>query len=218
MSIEQNYNLIKRDIPQNVKLIVVSKYQSVQSIQSLYNIGNKCFGENRIQELIEKKDKLPLDIEWHLIGHLQTNKVKYIAPFVSYIHSIDSLKLLIEVNKEALKNDRIIKCLLQFHIAKEDTKFGLDLDESKKIINTEEFKSLKNINIVGVMGMATFTSDNNVIVGEFKDLKNIFDYLKTDFFNDKLEFKEISMGMSSDYKIAIEYGATMIRVGSAIFK
>ena len=200
-----------------VKLVAVSKTKPVESILNIYNSGQRIFGENRVQELVEKEAQLPKDIEWHLIGHLQTNKVKYIAPFVKLIHSIDSLKLLKEVNKQALKNERVIDCLLQMHIAQEDTKFGLDQQEVIDILESEAFLLMKNIRIVGLMGMATFTHDEDQVRQEFKQLKNIFSALKDQFFKEQPSFKEISMGMSGDYKIAIDEGSTMVRIGSLIF-
>ncbi|MCD4682163.1 MAG: YggS family pyridoxal phosphate-dependent enzyme, partial [Bacteroidales bacterium] len=186
-------------------------------IMKAYEAGHKIFGENKAQELISKHPELPKDIEWHFIGHMQTNKVKYIAPFVSLIHSVDSLKLLKEINKQALIANRIIDCLFQFHIASEETKFGLDYDETAEILNSEQFLDLQNIKICGVMGMATFTNHTDIVRQEFKRLKAISEQLKTNFFQNKTYFNEISMGMSDDYKIAIEEGSTIIRIGSAIF-
>jgi pyridoxal phosphate enzyme, YggS family len=182
-----------------------------------YDGGYRIFGENKPQELTRKFEELPKDIVWHMIGHLQTNKVKYIAPFVSLIHAVDSLKLLKEINKQAQKNDRVIDCLMQFHIADEDTKFGLDLNDAERIINSEEYQNMQNVRIVGVMGMATYTDDEKQIRSEFGNLKSIYSELKSKFFPDEESFKEISMGMSGDYKLAIEEGSTMIRVGSTIF-
>ena len=186
-------------------------------MQEAYDAGQRIFGENKALEMRDKHQALPSDIQWHFIGHLQTNKIKYIAPFVTLIHAIDSLSLLEAVNKEAAKNDRIIDCLLQFHIAQEETKFGLDIEEAKSLLESESFKNLKNINICGVMGMATFTDNAAQVRNEFKNLKNIFETLKENYFKDNDSFKEISMGMSDDYPIAIEEGATMVRVGSKIF-
>ncbi len=211
------YNKIKESLPKNVKLIAVSKTKPIEDIEKLYNIGQKSFGENKAQELSKKHETLNKDIEWHFIGHLQKNKIKYIAPFVSLIHSIDSFSLLKEVNKFATKNNRIIPCLLQFHIATEETKFGFSLEECVDMLKNQEFQSLKNIDIYGVMGMATFTDDEQQVRIEFKNLKNIFEKLKKEFFSNNENFKEISMGMTHDYKIAIEEGCTMIRIGSAIF-
>lgn len=215
--IQENLNKVRATIPSNVTLIAVSKTKPIADLQEAYDAGQRIFGENKALEMRDKHRELPKDIQWHFIGHLQTNKIKYIAPFVTLIHSIDSASLLEAVNKEAVKNNRIIDCLLQFHIAQEDTKFGLDVEEAINMLNSDNFKNLKNINIVGVMGMATFTDDVNQVRNEFKSLKNIFDTLKDGYFKDNDSFKEISMGMSDDYSIAIEEGATMVRVGSKIF-
>jgi pyridoxal phosphate enzyme (YggS family) len=197
--------------------VAVSKTKPNEDILKAYNTGFKIFGENKAQELNRKYSELPKDIEWHFIGHMQTNKVKYIAPFVSLIHSVDSLKLLKEINKQALKNDRVIDCLLQFHIASETTKFGFDLSEVSKLLEQKEYRELENIRICGVMGMATYTPDLIVIRNEFRKLKTIYESLKSKYFIEIESFKEISMGMSGDYEIAIEEGSTLIRVGSAIF-
>ena len=215
--IQENLNIVRATVSSNVTLIAVSKTKPVSDLQEAYDAGQRIFGENKALEMRDKHQVLPEDIKWHFIGHLQTNKIKYIAPFVTLIHAIDSLSLLEAVNKEAVKNNRIIDCLLQFHIAQEDTKFGLDLEEAKALLESDSFKDLKNVNIVGVMGMATFTDDAAQVRNEFKNLKNIFDTLKENYFADKDSFKEISMGMSDDYPIAIEEGATMVRVGSKIF-
>ena len=215
--IKENLNKVRATVPNNVTLIAVSKTKPVTDIQEAYDAGQRIFGENKALEMRDKHQELPKDIQWHFIGHLQTNKIKYIAPFVSLIHSIDSISLLEAVNKEAAKNNRVIDCLLQFHIAKEETKFGLDIEEAEEMLKSDSYKNLNNINIIGVMGMATFTDDVNQIRNEFKSLKNIFNILKERYFQDKDSFKEISMGMSDDYPIAIEEGATMVRVGSKIF-
>lgn len=215
--IQENLNKIRNTIPSNVTLVAVSKTKPVTDLQEAYDAGQRIFGENKALEMRDKHQQLPKDIQWHFIGHLQTNKIKYIAPFVTLIHSIDSASLLEAVNKEAAKNNRIIDCLLQFHIAQEETKFGLDMKEATTLLESESFKNLKNINICGVMGMATFTDDNEQIRNEFKTLKNIFNTLKDSYFKDNETFKEISMGMSDDYPIAIEEGATLVRVGSKIF-
>ncbi len=201
----------------NVKLIAVSKTKPVDAILELYQSGQKIFGENKAQELKNKYDFLPKDIEWHFIGHLQSNKIKFIAHFISLIHSVDSLKLLQEINKHALRCERVIDCLLQFHIAEEETKFGLSMDEAETLLKSPEFKTLKNIRICGVMGMASFTDDTVQVRKEFKSLKEIFDYIKERFFNSQEYFNEISMGMSGDYILAIEEGATMVRIGSLLF-
>lgn len=214
--IKENLNVVRATLPENVTLIAVSKTKPVEDLQEAYDAGQRIFGENKALEMRDKHQVLPDDIKWHFIGHLQTNKIKYIAPFVTLIHSIDSASLLDAVNKEAAKNNRVIDCLLQFHIAQEDTKFGLDMEETKNMIESENFKKMNNVRIVGVMGMATFTDDVNQVRNEFKTLKHIFDTLKDNYFKDD-SFKEISMGMSDDYPIAIEEGATMVRVGSKIF-
>ncbi len=209
--------LLKKVQNHNAKLIAVSKTKSVEEILRIYNAGQRRFGENYVQEFVEKQKLLPLDIEWHFIGHLQTNKVKMIAPYVHTIHSVDSLKLLQEINKSALKAHRIINVLLQIHIAAEETKFGFSGDEIISIFETEDLKSLESVRIVGLMGMATFTDNKEKVRSEFISLKSIFDTLKSKFFSAETYFKEISMGMSDDYKIALEQGATMIRIGSLIF-
>jgi hypothetical protein len=204
-------------IPQGIKVVAVSKTKPVEDILTVYNTGHKIFGENRVQELTDKYRQLPADIEWHLIGHLQSNKVKYIAGFVHLIHSVDSLKLLMTVDQEAGKSQRMIDVLLQVYIAREETKFGLDRNELIDLLNSPGYKTLKNIRISGLMGIATFTEDMNQVRAEFRELKEIFDFCKKDYFGEKDYFSELSMGMSGDYKIAIEEGATIIRVGSLIF-
>ena len=195
MSIAKNIHQIKLGLPDSVTLIVVTKTQPIEKLLEVYDAGHKIFGENKVQEILEKKNQLPIDVDWHLIGHLQTNKVKYIAPFIKLIHSVDSLKLLQEINKQAQKNNRIIDCLLQIYIANEETKFGLTLQEAINLINSKEFKSCKNINIVGVMGMASFVEDDAQIRTEFRRLKSIFVDLQKKYFSNKPDFKEISMGM-----------------------
>ncbi|MCL3782475.1 YggS family pyridoxal phosphate-dependent enzyme [Prolixibacteraceae bacterium JC049] len=217
MTITQNLQDIKSELPEEVLLVAVSKTKPVEAIQEAYAAGQRVFGENKVQELETKYNELPKDIEWHMIGHLQTNKVKYIAPFVHLIHAVDSMKLLKMINKEALKSNRTINCLLQFHIADESTKFGLSIEEAQELLTSEAYEQLQNINIVGVMGMATFTDDQQQVRNEFTNLKRYFTELKTSVFANKADFKEISMGMSGDYPIAIEEGSTMIRVGSNIF-
>ncbi|MBL7826455.1 MAG: YggS family pyridoxal phosphate-dependent enzyme [Saprospiraceae bacterium] len=201
----------------NVKLVAVSKTHPVERILEVYQHGQRIFGENRAQEMQVKHSVLPKDIEWHMIGHLQTNKVKYIASFVQMIHSVDSLTLLLEINKQGQKYNRTIDCLLQFHIASETTKFGFDLSEAEALLKTAEFHELTNIRICGVMGMATFTDDKTLVRNEFKTLKTIFTHLKQTYFKDSDFFTEISMGMSDDWEIAVEEGSTMIRIGSLIF-
>jgi pyridoxal phosphate enzyme (YggS family) len=215
--ISENLKKIQESIPTHVTLVAVSKTKPVEALTEVYNAGQRIFGENKVQEMCDKYDEMPKDIQWHLIGHLQTNKVKYIAPFVALIHSIDSFKLLEEINKQALKNNRVIDCLLQFHIAQEETKFGLSEKEASELITSNEFKLMKNVRIVGVMGMASFTEDNESVRNEFQSLKKIFTNLKNKFFSKEDCFKEISMGMSGDYLLAIEEGSTMVRVGSSIF-
>ncbi len=213
MNITANLQQIKASIPKYVTLVAVSKTKPNAAILEAYQTGHRIFGENKVQELTEKYESLPKDIEWHMIGHLQSNKVKYIAPFVSLIHGVDSFKLLKEINKRAAQNERVINCLLQIHIAEEDTKFGFDEKEVIELIKSEAFQDLKNIKVVGLMGMATFTDNENQIRKEFKSLKKIFDKLSTLYF----QLSTLSMGMSGDYQIAIEEGSTMIRVGSSIF-
>jgi pyridoxal phosphate enzyme (YggS family) len=203
--------------PKNVTLVAVSKTKPNEAILEMYNEGQRIFGENRVQEVAAKYEALPKDIEWHLIGHLQTNKVKYIAPFIGMIHSIDSLKLLKEVNKQGKRNERTIDCLLQMYIANEDTKFGLDNAEVKELLESEAYRNFENIRIVGVMGMATFTDDEQQVREEFKTLKYIFENLKLGYFQNDDAFSEISMGMSGDFELAIEEGSTMVRVGSLLF-
>lgn len=215
--IEENLKIVQKEIPDGVTLVAVSKTKPNSDIEKLYNVGQRVFGENKVQELVEKYEALPKDIQWHLIGHLQTNKVKYIAPFVSLIHSIDSFKLLKEVNKEAKKNYRVIDCLLQFHIAEEDSKFGLSMDDANEILASKEFVEMRNVSIVGVMGMATFTDDESQVSNEFRNLESFFNVLKSHYFKFNDNFKEISMGMSGDFMLAIKEGSTMVRVGSSIF-
>jgi pyridoxal phosphate enzyme (YggS family) len=215
--IKENLQRIKDTIPSTVNLVAVSKTKPLPLLQEAYNAGQRHFGENRVQELAEKFEVLPKDIYWHMIGHLQSKKVKYIAPFVHLIHGVDSLKLLEEINKQALKNERIIDCLLQFHIANEETKFGFSFEEVTELLGSNDFFQLKNLRIVGVMGMATFTDDTKVVRQEFATLANYFGLLKNNQFKFAPYFTEISMGMSGDYLIAIEEGSTMVRVGSSIF-
>lgn len=218
MSIAANISAIKGETERaNVRLIAVSKTKTVEDVMEAYAAGQRVFGENLVQELVDKYEKLPKDIEWHVIGHLQTNKVKQIAPFIKLIQSVDSLKLLQEINKQALKNKKVIDCLLQIYIADEDTKFGLDFDEAIDLLRSEEFSELKNIRITGIMGIATNTENPKLIREEFYELKTLFKGLKETYFKNVDSFKEISMGMSSDYKIAIEQGSTMIRLGSTLF-
>ncbi|MEZ7507969.1 YggS family pyridoxal phosphate-dependent enzyme [Cloacibacterium sp. Arc13] len=212
MSIQENYHKIKAQIPENIELVAVSKFHPVEKIKEVYDCGQKIFGENKVQELLTKVNELPADIQWHLIGHLQTNKVKYIAPFIDTIQSVDSEKLLLEINKEAAKNNRIIKVLLQVKIAEEETKYGLEIAEAKEIFSNYLEHKYPNIEILGLMGMATFTDNKNQVKSEFLVLKSLFDELST--FR-KLE--TLSMGMSDDFALAIECGSTSVRIGSAIF-
>ncbi|WP_396162239.1 YggS family pyridoxal phosphate-dependent enzyme [Flavobacterium sp.] len=213
MSIQQNLIQIKSKLPAHVTLVAVSKTKPVADLLEAYTAGQRIFGENYVQELVEKQQALPHDFEWHFIGHLQSRKVKLIAPFVSLIHGVDSAKLLQEINKEAAKNNRVIDCLLQIHIAVEESKFGLDEVELTEILTSDDFKNLKNIRIVGLMGMASFTDNQNQIGKEFNYLKTLFDKLKIT----NSELQTLSMGMSNDYHLAISCGSTMIRIGSSIF-
>ena len=216
MSIAQNLLKIKSSLPSTVTLVAVSKTKPISDLMEAYDAGQRIFGENKIQEMAEKWEAMPKDIEWHMIGHVQTNKVKFMAPFVSLIHGVDSLKLLEEINKQAKKNNRIIDCLLQIYIAEEETKFGLDEKELNEILVSEAFKEMKNIRIVGLMGMATFTDNQQQIKKEFTHLKSIFD--KTNqLLTSNSQLLTLSMGMSGDYQLAIECGSTMVRIGSSIF-
>ena len=225
MSISNNLNTIKSQLPSHVTLVAVSKTKPVSDLMEAYNAGQRIFGENYVQELVEKHEQMPKDIQWHFIGHLQSRKVKLIAPFVSLIHGVDSLKLLQEINKQAAKNNRVIDCLLQIHIAEEESKFGLDEEELNEILKQVQHDkdNLKNIRIVGLMGMATFTQNQNQIEKEFKHLKTIFDTItsRTDAINrvspENIDIKILSMGMSGDYQLAISCGSTMVRIGSSIF-
>jgi pyridoxal phosphate enzyme (YggS family) len=215
--IADNLSKIKGSIPQHVCLVAVSKTKPVSELMVAYNAGQRHFGENKVQEMCDKQAIMPKDVCWHFIGHLQTNKVKYIAPFVHLIHSVDSLKLLLEINKHARKNQRVISILLQFHIAQEETKFGLNREEVIQLLNSEEYNACQNVRIVGVMGMASFVDNVNQIKLEFKALKTHFDFLKMNYFALIDDFSEISMGMSNDFELAIQEGSTLIRVGSSIF-
>ncbi|MDB5260860.1 MAG: YggS family pyridoxal phosphate-dependent enzyme [Adhaeribacter sp.] len=218
MAIAQNINHFQDKLKNSgCRLIAVSKTQPYEAIMDAYNAGQRVFGENKVQEMVAKQETLPKDIEWHLIGHLQRNKVKYIAPFVHTIQSVDSLKLLQEIEKQAIRYDRPINCLLQIYIAEEETKFGLSAAEAKEILASPEFKAMERVQITGVMGIATNTTSTTQLRKEFRFLKNLFEELKKDFFQQEATFKEISMGMSSDYELALAEGSTMIRVGSSIF-
>ena len=216
MSIKQNLLHIKSSLPEHVTLVAVSKTKPVSDLMEAYNAGQRIFGENKIQEMVEKHEQMPKDIKWHMIGHVQRNKVKYMASFVDLIHGVDNFKLLKEINKQATKHDRIINCLLQVKIATEDSKFGLSPENALSLIQSEEFSELKNIKIIGLMGMATFTDNQEQVKQEFQLLKSSFDELKS-FKKNNCQLEIISMGMSGDYQLAIECGSTMIRVGSSIF-
>ena len=217
MNPDRYQEIVKEIKPYGASLVAVSKTRPASDISELYSLGQRIFGENKAQEMADKYEVLPKDIDWHLIGHLQTNKVKYIAPFVALIHSVDSLRLLEEINKQAQKHSRIIPCLLQVYIAQEETKYGLDKSELMELLSSSDYQSLRNIQIHGLMGMATNTEDAGQIETEFKSLKELFDNIQKQYFSDKAYFKELSMGMSSDYRIALKHGATLIRIGSDIF-
>lgn len=218
MDITANIQEVQQELnPIGVTLVAISKTKPVEDIQEAYDAGQRIFGENMVQELVEKQEKLPQDIQWHLVGHLQTNKVKYIASFITLIQSVDSLKLLIEINKQASKHNRVIDCLLQVDIAQEDTKFGLDHPEVIELLESEEFKSMKNVRIRGLMGIATNTDKEKEIKEEFYELKMLFDGIKISYYRKEESFDTLSMGMSSDYKLAIEQGSNMVRLGSTIF-
>jgi pyridoxal phosphate enzyme (YggS family) len=220
MNCLDNYKAIKEEIFKlnaTANIIVVTKNRSFESILPIIKSGHLHFGENKVQEMCEKQTIMPKDVCWHFIGHLQTNKVKHIAPFVNLIHSVDSLKLLLEINKHAQKNNRVIHILLQFHIAQEETKFGLNREEVIQLLTSKEYNACQNIRIVGVMGMASFVENVNQIRSEFKELKAHFDFLKVNYFNAIDYFTELSMGMSNDFQIAIQEGSTLIRLGSSIF-
>ena len=212
MSIKENLQNIKSKLPEHVTLVAVSKTKPVSDLMEAYDAGQRIFGENKIQEMVEKYEQMPKDIQWHMIGHVQTNKVKYMAPFVSLIHAVDSLKLLKEINKQAEINNRTISCLLQIKIAEEDSKYGLDEDAALQLLASEEVKNFQNLNIVGLMGMATFTEDETQVAEEFQKLKKCYDKFKENY-----NLSVLSMGMSGDYLLAIKHGSTMVRVGSKIF-
>jgi len=216
MSIKQNLNTIKQSLPEHVTLVAVSKTKPVSDLIEAYNAGQRIFGENKIQEMVDKYQEMPKDIKWHMIGHVQRNKVKYMAEFVDLIHGVDSLKLLKEINKQAKKHDRVINCLLQIKIAEEDSKFGMSASDAKSLLQSEAFKDFNDVTISGVMGMATFTDNETLIKEEFSRLKTTFEDLK-DIKTSNCNLQTISMGMSGDYPLAIECGSTMIRVGSSIF-
>ena len=217
MGIQEQLRYIKEQIPSGVRLVAVSKTHPAEAVEEAYKAGHRIFGENKAQELMQKQPLLPADIEWHFIGHLQSNKVKFIVPFISMVESVDSLKLLKEIDKHAVKAGRRVDCLLQFHIASEETKFGLDLEEARELLSSDIFKSMKNVRICGVMGMASLTEDEDILHKEFTALRKYFHSLKEEFFRNDGSFREISMGMSGDYPVAIQEGSTNIRLGTAIF-
>ena len=217
MSIASNINDIRKQLPAQVRLIAVSKFKPAEDILEAYKAGQRLFGENKAQEMTAKHEVLPKDIEWHFIGHLQTNKIKYIIPFVHCIHSIDSAHLLAEVERHAAKAGRVVPCLLQFHIATEETKFGFSMEEAEEMLQSADFKNWNHVEICGVMGMASNTENSSQVRQEFRHLKNIFDHLKNKYFPQQETFREISMGMTGDYPIAVEEGSTLVRIGSAIF-
>lgn len=217
MDVKSNLNEVRQSLPANVRLVAVSKTHPVELVMEAYNAGQRIFGENKVQELVAKYEAMPKDIEWHLIGHLQTNKVKYMVQFVSMIHSVDSLKLLQVIDRDAKSVDRFINCLLQVHIAQEETKFGLSEDELVELLSSQTYGQFRNVRVVGLMGMASFTENMEQVRAEFRNLKGIFDRVQHQFFATAPWFTELSMGMSHDYKIAVEEGSTMVRVGSSIF-
>ncbi|MUP46984.1 YggS family pyridoxal phosphate-dependent enzyme [Gramella sp. BOM4] len=213
MNISENIKKYRSELPENVKLVAISKTKPNEDLLEAYRAGQRIFGENKIQEMTDKWEQLPEDIEWHMVGHVQRNKVKYMAPFVSLIHAVDSLKLLKEINKRARQNERSIRCLLQIKIAEEDSKFGISAEEAREILDSEAYAKMEHVKIVGLMGMATFTEDMEQVKREFQHLKKIFD----EFQKDYPDLQELSMGMSGDYQVAIECGSTMVRIGSSIF-
>lgn len=217
MDIQANLKEVLTSLPTQVKLVAVSKFHPNESIEQAYRAGQRIFGESKVQELTGKYETLPKDIEWHFIGHLQTNKVKYIAPYIAMIHAVDSYKLLAEIDKQAAKNGRVIPCLLEIHIAQEESKYGFTFQECREMLEGGEWKNLTHICIAGLMGMATFTEDETEIKREFNSLKQFFNEIKQNYFADRDTFREISMGMSHDYPLAIEAGSTLVRVGSKIF-
>lgn len=213
MNISENIKKYRTQLPENVKLVAISKTKPNEDIMEAYEAGQRIFGENKIQEMTDKWEALPKDIEWHMVGHVQRNKVKYMAPFVGLIHAVDSLKLLKEINKQAKKHERVIKCLLQIKIAEEDSKFGISPEEAEEILASEAYQKMKNTQVIGLMGMATFTDDEKQVSGEFQYLKKVFDKLKQNY----PALEELSMGMSGDYKLAVANGSSMVRIGSSIF-
>lgn len=213
MSITSNLNTIKASLPDSVTLVAVSKTKPVEDLMEAYSAGQRIFGENKIQEMVDKHNQMPKDIQWHMIGHVQRNKVKYMASFVNLIHAVDSERLLKEINKQAKNNDRVIHCLLQIKIAKEDSKFGLDFETAKQLLNSTALSEMSNVKIIGLMGMATFTENTDIVASEFNYLKSCFD----DLNKQGASLQTLSMGMSGDYPLAIDYGSTMVRIGSHIF-
>lgn len=217
MTIKENLNSIRQQLPKNCSLVVVSKFRTTAEIKEAYDAGQRVFAENRVQNLVQRKDELPDDIEWHLIGQLQSNKVKYIAPFVALIHSLDSIKLAQEIQKQAEKYDREIECLVQLHIAREETKSGLAPEELDEFLDNPVWRTLNRVKIIGVMSMATLTEDEQLIRSEFRKTRELFEKIRSEYFQNTPEFRHISMGMSGDYQIAAEEGSTMVRIGSAVF-
>ena len=217
MDIETNLKEVLAELPQNVRLVAVSKFHPNEAIEEAYTAGQRIFGESKVQEMTQKYETLPKDIEWHFIGHLQTNKIKYMAPYVSLIHGVDSYKLLAEINKQGAKCGRVIPCLLQMHVAQEETKFGFSFEECTEMLKQGEWKELKNISLHGLMGMASNTDNMQQVRKEFRMLHSYFEEVKNSFFTNETTFKELSMGMSHDYSIAVEEGATLVRIGSRIF-
>ncbi len=217
MDIETNLKEVLAELPQNVRLVAVSKFHPNEAIEEAYTAGQRIFGESKVQEMTQKYEILPKDIEWHFIGHIQTNKIKYMAPYVSLIHGVDSYKLLSEINKQGAKCGRVIPCLLQMHVAQEETKFGFSFEECTEMLKKGEWKELKNISLHGLMGMASNTDNMQQVRKEFRMLHSYFEEVKNSFFTNETTFKELSMGMSHDYSIAVEEGATLVRIGSRIF-
>ena len=217
MYIAEQIKRLRSELPEGVNLLAISKYQPIEALQEAYDAGQRMFGENHIQEMAAKAAALPKDIAWHFTGHVQTNKIKYMASFVSLIHAVDSFRLLREINKHAAKHDRIIDCLLQIHIAQEDTKYGLTIDECRELLATEPWRELTNVRIVGLMAMGSNTDDMELVRGEFRQMKQLFDELRDTYFADEPSFSQLSEGMTDDYPIAIEEGSTIVRIGSMIF-
>ena len=217
MYIAEQIKRLRSELPEGVNLLAISKYQPIEALQEAYDAGQRMFGENHIQEMAAKAAALPKDIAWHFTGHVQTNKIKYMASFVSLIHAVDSFRLLREINKHAAKHDRIIDCLLQIHIAQEDTKYGLTIEECRELLATEPWRELTNVRIVGLMAMGSNTDDMELVRGEFRQMKQLFDELKDTYFADEPSFSQLSEGMTDDYPIAIEEGSTIVRIGSMIF-